>query len=322
MARVSKGNSLSTPVLQPGWTIENDGFGLLTCSATFKANHGTSGGSPGTGVAALKLAPARGSKFPLDERLTCHRASSVMDANGIQVITAEYVGIAVGTQTEVQVTGGFRSNQEPISTHPAFIKFGGRKGAEVNGASFSNDGSFKRFADPEYSEWHGVTSYLVPGFSINGHFYTKNPGALPALKDAMGTTSGTGSWAGFNLVGPIGVLAKTSLLSWNGVPDFVIDLTILRGADDNGVPRIEDIQRNQLLLTGVSVEYFGDLTKVSYDISYSQDGWNPAIYNGRNDIRPAKAAGTKWNGKGTLGLGAAFNALNDAAKNPLWSNGN
>jgi len=320
MARVSKGNNLSTPVLQPGWTIENDGFGLLTCSATFKANHGTSGGSPGTGAAALKLAPARGSKFPLDERLTCHRASSVMDANGIQVITAEYVGIAVGTNTEVQVTGGFRSNQEPISTHPAFIKFGGRSDAPVNGASFNNDGSFKRFADPTYSEWHGVTSYLVPGFSINGHFYTKNPGALPALKDAMGTTSSTGSWGGYNLVGPIGVLA--TIASWNAVPGFIVDLVILQGLNSAGAPNTVDIQRNQLLLTGVSVEYFGDLLKVSYDISFSQDGWNDQIYNQRANIRPAKSAGTKWNGKGTLGLGAAFNASNDAVKNPLWSNGN
>jgi hypothetical protein len=228
-----------------------------------------------------------------------------MDANGIQVITADYVGIAVGINTEVQVTGGFRSNQEPISTHPGFIKFGGRKGAEVNGASFNNDGSFKRFADPEYSEWHGVTSYLVPGFSINGHFYTKNPDALAGLKDAMGTTSESGIWAGYNLVGPIGVLAKTP--SWNGVPGFVIDLVILQGADNNGAPITVDIRRNQLLLTGVSVEYFGDLLKVSYDISFSQDGWNNQIYNERVGIRPAKAEGTKWNGKGTLGLGAAFN---------------
>ena len=304
MARVSKGNSLTAPVLQPGWTIENDGFGLLTCSATFKANHGTSGGSPGTGPAALKLAPARGSKFPLDERLTCHRSSSVMDANGIQVITADYVGIATGNNTEVQVTGGFRSNQEPIATHPAFIKFGGRKGAEVNGASFNLDNSFKRFADPEYSEWHGVTSYLVPGFSINGHFYTKNPNALPALKDAMGTTSPNGVWGGYNLVGPIGVLA--TIASWNEVPGFIIDLTILQGRDNSG-PIAVDIQRNQLLLTGISVEYFGDLLKVSYDISFSQDGWNDQIYNQRANIRPAKAEGTKWNGKGTLGLGQAFN---------------
>jgi len=229
-----------------------------------------------------------------------------MDANGIQVISADYVGIATGNRTEVQVSGGFRSNQEPISTHPAFIKFGGRKDAPVNGASFNDsDGSFKRFADPEYSEWHGVTSYLVPGFSITGHFYTKEPSALPNLKNAMGTTSSTGSWAGYNLVGPIGVLASTP--SWNGVPAFVVNLTVLQGRDNNG-PITVDITRDQLLLTGVSVEYFADLLKVSYDISFSQDGWNSAIYNERTNVKPAKAPGKKWNGKGTLGLGAAFNA--------------
>jgi hypothetical protein len=307
MARVSKGNSLATPVLQPGWTIEDDGFGLLTCSATFKVAHGTSGGSPGQGKAALKAAPARGDKFPQDDRLTCHRSSSVMDANGIQVISADYVGIAVGRSTEVQVTGGFRCNQEPISTHPAFIEFGGRAEAPVNGASFNeSDNSFKRFADPEYSEWHGVTSYLVPGFSINGHFYTKDPGALPGLKDVIGTTSPNGIWNGYNLVGPVGVLAR--IASWNDVPVFIADLVILMGRDSSGNLTKIDIQRNQLLLTGISVEYFGDLMKISYDISFSQDGWNDKIYNQRKNVRPAKAAGSKWNGKGTLGLGAAFNA--------------
>jgi hypothetical protein len=241
-----------------------------------------------------------------------------MDANGIQVITADYVGIAVGTNTEVQVTGGFRSNQEPISTHPAFIKFGGRADAPVNGASFNtSDGSFKRFADPEYSEWHGVTSYLVPGFSINGHFYTKNPNALPALKNAMGTTSSNGVWGGYNLVGPIGVLA--TLASWNTVPGFIVDLTILQGRDNNG-PIAVDIQRNQLLLTGISVEYFGDLLKVSYDISFSQDGWNDQIYNERKNVLPAKAAGKKWDGKGTSGYLAAFNAANRAARSTLFQN--
>lgn len=306
MARVSKGNALSSPVLQPGWTIENDGFGLLTCSATYKVSHGTSGGSPGNGKAAVGAAPKRGAKFPLDDRLTCHRATSVMDANGIQVISADYVGIDTGTRTEVQVTGGFRCNQEPIATHPAFIKFGGRKDAPVNGASFNeSDGSFKRFADPEYSEWHGVTSYLVPGFSINGHFYTKEPNALADLKAAVGTTSSTGVWASYNLVGPIGQLASTP--SWNGVPAFLVDLTILAGRNNSG-PIAVDIQRDQLLLTGIGVEYFGDLLKVSYDISYSQDGWNAQIYNERKNVKPAKAPGKKWNGKGTLGLGAAFNA--------------
>jgi hypothetical protein len=122
----------------------------------------------------------------------------------------------------------------------------------------------------------------------------------------MGTTSPNGVWGGYNLVGPIGVLA--TIASWNEVPGFIVDLVILQGRDNSGNPISVDIQRNQLLLSGISVEYFGDLLKVSYDISFSQDGWNDQIYNQRANIRPAKASGTKWNGKGTLGLGAAFNA--------------
>ena len=162
MARVNKGNSLGSPILQPGWTIEDDGFGLLTCSATYKTAHGTSTGTPATGQAALAKAPKRGDLFQQDARLSCHRSSSVLDANGVQVISADYVGIASGTMTEPQVGGRFSSNQEPISTHPDFDTFGGKKGAPLNGAVFNDDGSFKRFASPEANGklFYGVSPTL------------------------------------------------------------------------------------------------------------------------------------------------------------------
>jgi len=301
MARVNKGKSLNGPVLQPGWTIEDDGFGLLTCSATFKVAHGNSTGTPGTGAQALGKAPKRGDAFEQDGRLTCHRSSSVMDANGIQIISADYVGIAQGTMTSPNVSGRFSSNQEPIATHPKFqVQIGGTKDFPQNGAVFNDDGSFKRFADPAFDRFYGVTSYLACGFGISGYFYTSQTSMLSSLMGAVGSTSGTGYWASVNLMGQLGTTqGSASGLSGNnyvgpGNP------TTIAGPIEDEAPTYLEVDNNQLLLSGLGVEYFGNLMKISYDIMFSQDGWNGSIYNDRTSSAPAKSTkATSWKGSNT-----------------------
>jgi len=53
-----------------------------------------------------------------------------------------------------------------------------------------------------------------------------------------------------------------------------------------------------LLLSGISVEYFGKLLKISYDIMFSQDGWNGSIYNNRGDVgsKSPDSKSTSWKG--------------------------
>lgn len=282
MARVEKGDTLSALVLQPGWTIEDDGFGLLTCSAVYKVKHGTDTGKPGTGDYAVNKAPMRGAAFDLDSRLTCHRSSSSMDANGIQTISADYVGIRDGSSTKPQVSGRFSSNQDPISTHPMFTKqIGGTADAPQNGAEFNQDGSFKRFADPGFDQFYGVTSYLNCGFAITGHFYTTDFGKVNSIKDSLGTTSYTGAFGGVDVLGDL----KDLQPMWQ-------------------TPREDD----QLLLTGMGIEFYGKVVKISFDVMFSQDGWVSAIYGRRTTSSGTKSNSGKWDGKGTLGLGAAFNA--------------
>jgi len=286
MARVSKGNSLNSPVLQPGWTIEDDGFGLLTCSATFKAAHGTSTGTPATGSQALAKTPKRGDAFEQDARLKCHRSSSVLDSNGLQVISCDYVGIANGSSTAPNVSGRFSSNQEPISTHPFFTKvIGGSKAAPLNGAVFNDDGSFKRFADPNFDQFYGVTSYLSCGFGITGVIYTSDNGVVTKLKDMIGTTSGTGYWNGIDLVGQVGFLGATG--NKNPAAAWSAGAWVTEREDD------------QLLLSGMALEFYGSIIKLSYDIMFSQDGWNYTIYNGRdprNVKPPASNRKSSWKG--------------------------
>lgn len=270
--RVTKGNSLKSLVLQPGWTIENDGFGLLTCSATYVQSHGNDAGTVGgSGSFALGVAPSRGSVFSKDSRLSCHRATSSLNSNGLLIVAAEYVGIATGNMTAPQVTGSGATSTEPIATYPNFNStIGGTKGSEKNGAVFNDDGSFKYFADAEYKKY-GVKSYLAPTLSIRGHFYTSDITVAKKLLDSQCTTSSDGQWKNIQLLGNLNGLSSAVLPSWNGVQAWA--------APD---------ESPQLLLTGVSLEDYGTLLKVSYEITVSTDGWDTDLYPYSSVGRPRR----------------------------------
>ena len=38
MGRVETGSDLVTGILQPGWKVNYDGYGLMTCTATYKSD--------------------------------------------------------------------------------------------------------------------------------------------------------------------------------------------------------------------------------------------------------------------------------------------
>jgi len=257
--RVTKGDSLRTLVLQPGWTIENDGFGLLTCSATYVMSHGNDAGTrAGDGATVLSAAPVRGAAFSKDERLSCHRSSSAVNSNGLLVVTAEYIGIAEGNMTKPQVSGRGATTTEPISTFPTFTtKIGGTKAAPLNGAVFNDDGSFKTFGDSEKKKY-GVRSYYAPTFAFTGFFYTKDMKTVKTLFESSCTSSCDGQWKNIQLIQGLNALGgdgKTTQGAWSA-PD----------------------EAPQLLLNGLSVEYFGTLMKVSYDVRFSADGFDTDIY--------------------------------------------
>jgi len=261
--RVTKGDSLSTLVLQPGWTIENDGFGLLTCSATYVKSHGNDAGTrAGDGATVLGAAPKRGDAFPKDARLSCHRSSSAVNSNGLLVVTAEYIGITEGNMTQCEVSGRGNMSTDPITTHPDFVtKIGGTAASPLNGAQFQSGSDlfvgFKYDSSAEFNK-EGVRSFLNPGFGISGHFYTSDITVCSKLRDRMGTTSGDGKWVNINLLGGISAVGGQATSVWgNWVSDTEVD---------------------QLLLTGVAIDFFGTVIKVSYDITFARYGWDRDIY--------------------------------------------
>lgn len=258
--RITKGDSLNNLVLQPGWSIENDGYGLLTARVTYVRSHGNDAGTTaGTGSFALNSSPKRGDIFEKDARLSCHRSSPSLNSNGLLVVSAEYVGIASGNMTTPEVSGRGATSTEPIATHPVFkSKIGGTKDSPLHGAAFEENGAFREFADPEFRKY-GVKSYYAPTFAIQGHFYTKDITVAKTLLDCQCTTSSDGQWKNIQLVGKLNALSSSpsswSTMSWSA-PD----------------------ESPQLLLTSLGIEDFGTLFKVSYDILVSTDGFDTDIY--------------------------------------------
>jgi hypothetical protein len=298
MARQDYGDDLLEDILQPGWKISDDGFGLHTLSATYKADQ------------SLGFEFIRGDAFTIADYNYCklHKQTTSFDALGIATTNADYIGIDPdvnsGNYTNAQLTSNGGLTTEKIETHPYFIaQFSERlriagappytqsplgplvsikdpadfvaqavTGGAVavtkqqsfigsNGACFENEdgGKFLGFVDPQYDYFYGKSSYLSPQQTFSGIIYVKEDTMVNTFIDNLSKSSGTGDWDG-NLP----YIIPTYLTG-----PFTV--TIPTG------PETSDTY-NQLLLTQVNVESFGSIYKISYEIKYSTIGWHPAVY--------------------------------------------
>lgn len=272
MAIVKQGNALTTPVQQPGAKISDDGYGLLTATVVWKADES----------AALGSVVNRGSTCPINANCNAHRYSITYDALGIATLTVDYVGIDGGaSSTDPQITGSQGLTSESITTHPNFFEtatalgFSGSPIAGVgtgslatpaytavtgpnntteyqgnNGATFEavTGRKFLGFKKSEFKDFYGKTNYLAPQCSISGVFYTSSSTLVNNLRNAVGKTSGTGSFASKSLV-----------------PTYMGTSFTISG-------------KNQLLLAQVSFEDFGLLYKVQYELRFNREGYVAAVY--------------------------------------------
>jgi hypothetical protein len=273
MARVSQGNSLSTVMLQPGAKFSDDGYGLITGTCVFKADQ----------TASIGGTISRGSSCPIAafNYCTTHKYSVSLDNLGIATYTVDYVGIypSFGTMTDPQITGSQGLTSENITAHPNFFQlasgFSGTAIAGVgtgslatpaytaktvnntteyegnNGSRFETQtgGKFLGFKVAQYKTLYGKTNYLAPTSSITGHFYTSSSSAINNLREAVGKTSGTGTFA----------------TSYDLLPAYLGTSFAVGG-------------KNQLLLAQVSFEDFGNLYKMQYEIRYNRDGYESSVY--------------------------------------------
>lgn len=271
MAIVKTGNALTTPQLQPGAKFLQDGYGLTVGTLTFKVDKAGSSASF-----------FRGASCPISAFSYCkmHKASVEIGALELDTWTAEYVGIAGGSSTtDPQITGSQGLTSENITTHPNFFEtatalgFSGSPIAGVgtgslatpnypavtgatdqyegnNGATFeaATGRKFLGFRKAQYKDFYGKTNYLAPQCSLSGIFYTTSSSIVNDHRNAVGKTSGNGTFAGKKLV-----------------PDYMGTSFTVGG-------------KNQLLLAQVSFEDFGLLYKVQYELRFNREGYVASVY--------------------------------------------
>ena len=184
---ITKGNfrglgagSISTkdPQLQPNYSVEFDGYGLITGRATFTC----------TASAAKSRTPKRGDVFPGQEkRLYCHRASYTIGTNNLATITAEYCGIESGTQTKMVLRGDTGLSTESIKSHKDFKTVLQPKGWNVSNQAFL-EGPDGTNSDADTFKLTGIKSYVRANIQIQGTFYTSNQALLTYYIASVGKT--------------------------------------------------------------------------------------------------------------------------------------
>ncbi len=285
MAIIEQGNTLDDAILQPGWKIQGDGFGLMTGTCVFKSDK-----DGNFNVAVIGSShPDSGYSY-----MKAHKVGVSYDALNIATITVDYVGIDTSytgsAYTFPQMIASNSLGSENITTHINFLEQAagwdgpiagvgtGTTSAPVypesdlgptvkdstgspaksrigdNGACFekASGGRFIGFVDPRVRELYGKTNYLTPTTTFTGFFYTTDTGATADFIDLLGASSNNADWGG----------------------TFTIDLLpdyIPANGDGEFGPT--------LLLSNVNIErYAGYVLKISYEIRYSREGWSRKVY--------------------------------------------
>lgn len=282
MAIVINGDDLTTPVLQPGWTVVDDGFGLNTSTTVFKADT----------TVDIDAFAVKGSDHPdpTYSYLKLDKWKVSWDSLDIATLTIDYVGIDTainsGVRTNPNTSSANGLTTENITTHPNFFTtIAGTSYSQsplgplveikdpldyvtqvialqtviiskkqsyigLNGACFESEegGRFIGFVDPTYPSFYGKTNYLTTTSTYSGVVYSTQLADVQALLALLNTATATNSWGIFELLpawAPIGVGTGSG---------------------------------NKNLLSQVNVESFGSLYKIMYEIRYSKVGWHPLVY--------------------------------------------
>lgn len=296
MARQDYGNNLASDMLQAGWKLSDDGFGLHTISATFKRD-----GAQGFNF-------LRGDPFPVAAYSYCklHKQTTSFDTLKIATTVSEYVGIDPeingGAFTNAQITTAGGLTTEKIDTIPNFtFDFPFERNLLAGPAPYTQSSmgplvSIKN-RDDYVQVAIGTTNTALDNkqqsfIGANGACFENEDGGKflgfvdPAYDYFYGKTSYLApqqTFSGIVYVESDGManqfldcLSTTSGSgNWDGNLPYIIP-TYLTGPFTQVVG---DDAYNQLLLTQSNIESFGDLYKVSYEIKFSVPGWHPAVYS-------------------------------------------
>jgi hypothetical protein len=185
------GTSLDTkrPQLQKDYSVEFDGYGLITGRASFTCNAN----------AAASRTPKRGDVFPGSEkRLYCHRSGYTINGNNIATITAEYCGIESGNQTKLVLRGDTGLSTESIKSHKNFKSVLQSKGWSIEKQAFT-EGTENTSSLADSYKLTGIKSYLRANIQIQGSFYTSDKTLLTWYIAAVGKTFSSVKDADFSI---------------------------------------------------------------------------------------------------------------------------
>lgn len=294
MAIVNTGDDLADPILQPGWTVVSDGFGLSTSTSVFKCDTTTD-------VDAFLV---KGSAHP-DEAyayLKLHKWRISWDALDIGTITVDYVGIEPGggegpaaTITLANTSAANGLTSEPLTSHPNFFVLSTGFSSVIAGASPYTQSplgplvEIKNAADFITNIIDGKPVVITKQQSfvgVNGACFESASGGRfigfvnPTAKSLYGKTSylaTTTSYSGViyssnltHVQALLGLLnTATSTRNWGTT--FQLLPTWAPIGTVTGVGHVN-------LLSQVNVEEFGSLYKMNYEIRYSKTGWDAKVY--------------------------------------------
>ncbi len=296
---VEKGNALTTPLIQAGWNIVGDGYGLITSTTKYKADH----------TADFDALVTRGSAHPDPAYgfLKAHKYNVTWDALGIATISVDYVGIDPTfnsgnfTNPEVGTSNGLTS--ENITTNQNFFTeaFGSSTEAIAGEPPYAQSpvGPLVEIKSPtdyikitsgstittvtrkqSYMGLHGACfedetggrfiGFVKPEFK---HFYGKTNYLAPttSFSGHFYTTQEAMVNEALNLLGTTSFNNTWNTLLPKIVPDYAGPAAGWTSSTDNGL-------YNQLLLSQVNIQDFGSLYKVNYEVRYSIQGWPSEVY--------------------------------------------
>jgi hypothetical protein len=290
MAIVITGDPLTTAMLQPGWTVVADGFGLNTSTTVYKVDT----------TFDVDAFVTKGSPHPdpVYSYLKLDKWKISWDSLDIGTLTVDYVGIDEfinsGIRTNPNTSSANGLTTENITTHPNFfVADANFTTGPIAGVSYAQSdlGPLVEIKNPADYFTQVILGRVV--IISKKQSYIGNNGACFESEDG-------GRFIGFvdpaypNFFGKTNYLTKTTTYSGTMYSTVLGDvqalLALLNSATATNAWGIFALLPawapigvgsgggNVNLLSQVNVEEFGSLYKINYEIRYSKVGWHSSVY--------------------------------------------
>ena len=290
MAIVINGDPLTTAMLQPGWTVVADGFGLNTSTTVYKVDT----------TFDIDAFVVKGSAHPdpAYSYLKLDKWKISWDSLDIATLTVDYVGIDTainsGVRTNPNTSSANGLTTENLTTHPNFfVADANFTTGPIAGVTYAQSdlGPLVESKNPADSITQVVLGKTV--IISKKQSYVGNNGACFESEDG-------GRFIGFvdpdhpNFFGKTNYLTRTTTYSGTVYSTVLGDVQALMALLNSATATyswgifallpawapvgVGSGGGNVNLLSQVNVEEFGSLYKISYEVRYSKVGWHSSVY--------------------------------------------